>query len=716
MSQIFRFLDLSGEIQNMIYEQVVATDAPVKLFQPSKMPERDLNIVPRNPFALSQVSSQIRREFLPIQMRKTHFTVGWNNFPHLIDTYFRGSHNSNVVPHHLTIFLSPIQPKRDDIDILPLLRQVTLCESFSVHFSLDPDFCWSKYRIGVSDEIHAFEHWLETEQHLCQLEAADFDAVFALPLTGNKWTADVHNDRFSEVLLRHASLTTTLDHDTVVVFVFRSRDEVTKRLGSHHRTASDENPGEHDKAFEAVDCEYIVDFIENHRDSWIRVYFGLKADDLDWTAARDWRGNRSVKWRQGLQATWVMRQSTVPLPINPKIPSFPRTQQPLFSSRASFWSYPLDVMLLDHLPRAVTGEIRSSSVRDFIIILMSVTFVVVALRFVVRILQTSNRRRSLLGRLWWDDWAVLAALVSFEITGVLALDMLRFGWGTHISTIPYTKVVPMLTRLFTLYFFYNAAIALARASCLLFYRRVFGAAGCETWFKWALWITHGLNVAWLIGIILGTIFQCNPVAKNYDPLLPGWCEKSSTTWMGATIPSVVIDLILLVLPLPIIWRLRVDSGPKFTLISIFVFGYLVIIVSIGSLVTLVKSQVRMDRDLTLEEGIPTVHWLSAEESVTVISVNLPCLLGCGRQIYRRFTSSHHDRTLELMGNRLQPVANGERGPKASSDEYYTSVGSMGHVLKAPVGAAPRVPPTVKHCSPDISRRSVEFRLPDLVEM
>jgi hypothetical protein len=152
--------------------------------------------------------------------------------------------------------------------------------------------------------------------------------------------------------------------------------------------------------------------------------------------------------------------------------------------------------------------------------------------------------------------------------------MLRFGLGTHISTITYTKTVPMLTRLFALYFFFNAAITLARASCLLFYKRVFGSAGCPTWFKWALWITHGLNVAWLVGIILGTIFQCKPVAKNYDPLLPGWCDNSSATWMGATIPSVIIDLILLVLPLPIIWRLRLNSGPKFTLISIFVFGYL----------------------------------------------------------------------------------------------------------------------------------------------
>ena len=58
-------------------------------------------------------------------------------------------------------------------------------------------------------------------------------------------------------------------------------------------------------------------------------------------------------------------------------------------------------MFLDHLPRAVENGDRGASLRDFVIVLMSLTFVTVALRFVVRMFQTSNRGKPLLERLWW---------------------------------------------------------------------------------------------------------------------------------------------------------------------------------------------------------------------------------------------------------------------------------------------------------------------------
>lgn len=163
--------------------------------------------------------------------------------------------------------------------------------------------------------------------------------------------------------------------------------------------------------------------------------------------------------------------------------------------------------------------------------------------------------------------------LASEITGALALDMIQFGFGKHITTIPYTDLIPLLKRLFALYFFYNAAFLFARASCLLFYARAFATPTASPWFKWALWITHALNVIWFVGINLGTAFQCSPVKKVWNPLVMGWCNSLSTTWLGGTVPSVLIDFVLLVLPLPMIWGLRIRVGPKIGLVSVFFVGY-----------------------------------------------------------------------------------------------------------------------------------------------
>jgi len=156
--------------------------------------------------------------------------------------------------------------------------------------------------------------------------------------------------------------------------------------------------------------------------------------------------------------------------------------------------------------------------------------------------------------------------------------MIRLGLGKHTWDLDPKNIVPAMTRLFSIYFLYDATLLLAKASCLLFYTRIFGRPHVSGLFKWAIWATHAFNILWFIGIVFGTIFMCDPVAKNYNPTLPGKCGTTNSLWLGSAVPSVIIDLVLLTLPLPMIWRLRLDRGRKIALLIIFIISYLYVMV------------------------------------------------------------------------------------------------------------------------------------------
>jgi len=151
--------------------------------------------------------------------------------------------------------------------------------------------------------------------------------------------------------------------------------------------------------------------------------------------------------------------------------------------------------------------------------------------------------------------------------------MVHLGLGRHVWTLSEAELAKFLKLLYSIYFIYDIALFLTKTSALLFFSRVFPAYANANWFNHALRITHLLNLAWLIGIVFGTVFMCNPVEKGWNPFIPGQCGPTSALWIGSAVPSVAIDLIILALPLPKIWGLQMSRGRKIGLTFVFLLGY-----------------------------------------------------------------------------------------------------------------------------------------------
>ncbi|KID81973.1 hypothetical protein MGU_10700 [Metarhizium guizhouense ARSEF 977] len=275
-----------------------------------------------------------------------------------------------------------------------------------------------------------------------------------------------------------------------------------------------------------------------------------------------------------------------------------------------------------------TGSLddRSPPLVALCIAMIVVISVMIVLRFASRLIAESSPGH--FKSLWWDDWTALVSTIFMLVQLVMSLVMFDLGAGKHIWVVPPENVVKILRMLFAVYFIYDIHLAMAKASALFFLARIFPPKASPPWFNNAVIITHAANAAWFIGIVLGTIFRCKSL-RNWNPMLPGKCTDASVLFMGSAIPSVVIDLAILLIPMPKIWGLKMTPSRKMAVIGIFTLGYCSIVVSLGRLVTVIKMGDDIPRDITYEAA-PTFYWFTIETPAILISICIPAILSLCR--------------------------------------------------------------------------------------
>ncbi|KAI2464631.1 hypothetical protein F4781DRAFT_436226 [Annulohypoxylon bovei var. microspora] len=285
------------------------------------------------------------------------------------------------------------------------------------------------------------------------------------------------------------------------------------------------------------------------------------------------------------------------------------------------------------LPPGYEEANRAPSLRAFFIVMTVMAVFSISMRFWSRGLTPKQTRQQ--HRFWLDDWFALAAVPWILAQLSVSFVALGEGFGRHAAVLDIPDLLHVAKNIFVIYFLYDAGLFLTKESALLFLRRIFPAHASPAWFNRSLWIGHVLNVAWIIGIFFGTLFMCNPIEKNWNTSVPGYCGSTSGLFIGSAVPSVFIDLFILLLPVPRILSLQMNSARKFGVIIVFVLGYCVVIVSLGRLVTVLKSIDALNTDITYA-GVPVVYWVTAEPAISLLGVCLPAMLPLGNHLAKNY--------------------------------------------------------------------------------
>ncbi|MCJ1275265.1 hypothetical protein MMC21_003066 [Puttea exsequens] len=156
----------------------------------------------------------------------------------------------------------------------------------------------------------------------------------------------------------------------------------------------------------------------------------------------------------------------------------------------------------------------------------------------------------------------------------LVLSTLPHGGGYHFTDInPLANPWYILKVLFVTRFLYLLIITAVKMSILLFYLRVSPAATFRIWVKTTM-------TACMIGEVLFSfivLFSCNPIAKSWDPMIPGRCLYQIGIFKAVTVFSLVTNIVILVLPLHMIWNLHMALKRRLFLLAVLAMGILPIL-------------------------------------------------------------------------------------------------------------------------------------------
>jgi hypothetical protein len=93
--------------------------------------------------------------------------------------------------------------------------------------------------------------------------------------------------------------------------------------------------------------------------------------------------------------------------------------------------------------------------------------------------------------------------------------------------------------------------------------------------KLAARILIGVSCCWMaMGILIGC-FICHPIQMNWNPFtLGGKCGNQKRAFAITGIVDVVTDLAILLVPIPMVWKLQLPKANKLGLLVIFCMGIL----------------------------------------------------------------------------------------------------------------------------------------------
>lgn len=81
-------------------------------------------------------------------------------------------------------------------------------------------------------------------------------------------------------------------------------------------------------------------------------------------------------------------------------------------------------------------------------------------------------------------------------------------------------------------------------------------------------------ICWAITITFLFTFICVPVQKLWRPEIPGHCVSELGVWLANASSTIFSDIMILLLPIPQVWKLNLRTPEKVGLTVVFGLGFL----------------------------------------------------------------------------------------------------------------------------------------------
>ncbi|KAH8767580.1 integral membrane protein [Hyaloscypha finlandica] len=268
---------------------------------------------------------------------------------------------------------------------------------------------------------------------------------------------------------------------------------------------------------------------------------------------------------------------------------------------------------------------RSAELLSIAVALFAIAFVFITLRLISR-MWVSNT-------IGIDDWFVALALLLSVPSTAFTISMANGGFGKHIWDLADGGLLDILRSLYIAESFYVVTLASTKISVLLLYLRIFPHDS----FRYAASATIGMIALSTVVIFFMTVFSCHPVAFFWNrDIRGGTCININKLAYANSAMSIIQDLLIVALPLPVLVKLNMGKKKKIGVGFMFTVG------SFGCVVSMIrlKSLLSFGNSLDPWDYVDVVIWTIAELAVAMVCSCFPAMRNLLMRIYpRAFLSS-----------------------------------------------------------------------------
>ncbi|KAM3084557.1 hypothetical protein ACMFMG_001340 [Clarireedia jacksonii] len=253
-------------------------------------------------------------------------------------------------------------------------------------------------------------------------------------------------------------------------------------------------------------------------------------------------------------------------------------------------------------------------------ILPVLCIVVITLRFYAR--------RTQKAKIGPDDWLALVGALCTIILGVLLIIGVKkkaYGYptineyqGLWADKLEYPFLWTQIS-----------AIGCIKLSFVFFYRRIFVVSSKRNAFSIATIVVIVIVSLWTVSFVFAHIFECGTrfwALWNFKNTRL-YCDKTLKMENGLAISDFITDVIVFMMPVPMVMRLHMNSTRKLAVLAIFAFGVVALASSLVRMIlfihlTKLAAGTKVDNNLIISRGL---YWGLMEAGLATIGCCLPTL-------------------------------------------------------------------------------------------
>ncbi|KAF2279250.1 uncharacterized protein EI97DRAFT_430347 [Westerdykella ornata] len=184
-----------------------------------------------------------------------------------------------------------------------------------------------------------------------------------------------------------------------------------------------------------------------------------------------------------------------------------------------------------------------------------------------------------------SDWFCLVAMLFAIVTLVMNWIMVFHGSGLWLKDVGREQFLLWIKLQVATYLIWMCSVTALQISILAFYTKTFGIYRT---FRAICFGMIGIVSAWFIGAFCSYLFACNPVHKLWDTMTPGKCTLGIPLCASVGMIHIVLDASILIMPIPLAWRLQMATSSKIVLTVLLLLGLFATVCAVIRLECLVK--------------------------------------------------------------------------------------------------------------------------------